>query len=251
MLHLLKRHPFPVVAFFEYSLVLTYALPRTVLEPLLPPGLQLDTFQDFGFLAVAMVQTKGLRPAKAPRWCGQDFFHTGYRIFARCKTASGRNLRGLRILRSDANNSLVVKIGSLLTHYEYHRSRVQVERKNGILEIRAQTRKGEADLRLCAQLRGEPSLPDGSPFQNFEEASRYAGPLPFTFDYERETNSLIAVKGIRKHWNHRPVTVEVAQNTFLDQEPFRSVKPILANAFYLENVPYRWLRGQREVLPSV
>ena len=35
MLHLLKRHPIPISAFFRHSLVLTYALSREVLEPLL------------------------------------------------------------------------------------------------------------------------------------------------------------------------------------------------------------------------
>jgi hypothetical protein len=41
MLHLLKRHPFPVKAFFRQSLVLTYAFPQELLHPLLPPGLGL------------------------------------------------------------------------------------------------------------------------------------------------------------------------------------------------------------------
>ena len=73
MMHLLKRHPIPIVAWFEDSLVLTYALPRERLRPLLPPGLELDGLGDFGFLAVALVQTRGLRPAGFPAICGQDF----------------------------------------------------------------------------------------------------------------------------------------------------------------------------------
>src|ERR1041385_3231946 len=103
MKHLLQRHPLRVKASFEHSLVLTYAFPATTLEPFLPPGLMLDVFEGFGFLAVAMVQTRELRPAFLPRALGQDFFLTGYRIFARFRTPEGRVLRGLRILRSDAN----------------------------------------------------------------------------------------------------------------------------------------------------
>ena len=62
----LRDHPFEVDAHFDFSLVLTWALPAEVLQPLLPPTLQVDTFDDaagkrWGFLAVAMVQTKGLR----------------------------------------------------------------------------------------------------------------------------------------------------------------------------------------------
>jgi hypothetical protein len=96
MFYQLKRHPIPVRAFFRHSLVLTYALPQEVLRPLLPPGLMLDTFGEFGFLAIAMVQTESLRPVFLPRALGRNFFLSGYRIFARFKTSAGRTLRGLK-----------------------------------------------------------------------------------------------------------------------------------------------------------
>ena len=41
----MQRHPFSVDAYFRSVLVLTYAYPTEVLEPLLPPGLVLDTYQ--------------------------------------------------------------------------------------------------------------------------------------------------------------------------------------------------------------
>ena len=37
------RHPIPIAAHLKSCLTLTYALPAAVLEPLLPPGLELDT----------------------------------------------------------------------------------------------------------------------------------------------------------------------------------------------------------------
>ncbi|HMG83843.1 MAG TPA: hypothetical protein VK559_12455, partial [Ferruginibacter sp.] len=62
MLSFLKNHPFAVEAFFESSTVLTFAIPKEELEHLIPPCLTLDTFNDkWAFIAVAMVQTKGLR----------------------------------------------------------------------------------------------------------------------------------------------------------------------------------------------
>ena len=55
MLSFLKNHPFAVEAFFESSLVLTFALPKEQLQDLIPECLQLDTFQDkWAFVAVAM-----------------------------------------------------------------------------------------------------------------------------------------------------------------------------------------------------
>src|SRR5262245_12666411 len=83
MLHALQRHPFAVEAFFERSLVLTYALPAAILAPMVGPGLEVDTYDKWGFLAIAMVQTRDLRPRGLPTWLGQNFFLSGYRIFTR------------------------------------------------------------------------------------------------------------------------------------------------------------------------
>src|SRR5689334_21377457 len=83
MLAFLKRHPLPMQAFFDWSLVVTYAFPEAVLQPLLPPGLVLDGYEGSAFLAIAMVQTRAMRPVGLPRAIGRDFFLSGYRVFTR------------------------------------------------------------------------------------------------------------------------------------------------------------------------
>ncbi len=250
MWHLLKRHPLPMQAFFRHSLVLTYALSRGVLEPLLPPGLELDTYGEFGFLAIALVQTEGLRPVGAPRVLGRDFFLSGYRIFTRFTTREGRHLRGLRILRSDTDSHLMALAGNLLTHYHYRKASVVLQATRDELDITIRTPRREADLQVSATLKEAANLPATSPFPDFETARQFAGPLPFTFDYEPQTRSLILIKGIRKKWNPMPVQVEVRQNGFLEAEPFCSAGPRLANAFYISDIPYQWEKGRVEPLPG-
>ncbi|HEX4647094.1 MAG TPA: DUF2071 domain-containing protein [Verrucomicrobiae bacterium] len=251
LLERLKRHPIPVRAFFRHSLVLTYAFPKELLEPLLPPGLVLDTFNNHGFVAIAMVQTEGLRPAFCPRAFGRDFFLAGYRIFARYKTITGRTLRGLRILRSDTNRRMMVFFGNRLTHYNYRLAKVDFQARNDQLEIEIKTPGNEADLHVVAGLKTRPaSLPVGSCFKNLPEARLFAGPLPYTFDYERGTHSIIMIEGIRKNWKPQPVQVEVLKNTFFEHAPFDRAQPLLANAFHVENINYEWRRGIVEALPG-
>mgnify|MGYP000984645961 CR=1 FL=1 len=80
----LKKHPFAVEAFFERSLVLTFAVPKEELQGMIPPCLELDTFKDkWAFIAVAMVKTNHLRPKNFPKILGNDFFLIGYRIFVK------------------------------------------------------------------------------------------------------------------------------------------------------------------------
>lgn len=108
MLSKLRRHPLAVQAHFRYSLVLTYAYPEELLKPLLSRGLQLDTYNGYGFLAIALVQTERLRPVGMPSVFGRDFFLSGYRIFTRFRLPNGKILRGLQILRSDADSDFMV-----------------------------------------------------------------------------------------------------------------------------------------------
>jgi hypothetical protein len=83
---------------------------------MLAPGLALDTYGDLGFLAIALVETRDLRPAFLPARRGLNFFLAGYRIFSRYRTPAGRILRGLRILRSDTNRVSMMPFFCSLPH---------------------------------------------------------------------------------------------------------------------------------------
>ena len=74
-------------------------------------------------------------------------------------------------------------------------------------------------------------------------SNKGAGPLPFTFDYEPESRQMVIIEGVREHWDPQPVRVEVTRCTFLERPPFAGLPVRLANAFFLESVPYRWKRG--------
>ena len=246
----LRRHPVPIRATLRECVTLTYALPAHVLRPLLPPGLELDTVGDDGFVAVALVQTERLRPDGVPPAFGGTFFLAGYRVFTRFRTADGRTLRGLRILRSDTDRTLMALGGNLLTHYNYHRCRANVVTAGDALRFTIHTPDAAGDLDVIVDRgdRGESPLPAGSPFASVREARRFAGPLPFTFDYEEETHSIVAIEARRTNWRPAPVAVHVNRVAFLDQPAFAACTPRLAAAFYVRDIEYHWLRGVRHAL---
>src|SRR6185369_9166050 len=102
MFSFLKNHPFAVEAFFESSLVFTFAIPKEQIQHLIPKCLELDTFNGkWAFIAIAMVQTKALRPKGFLKILGNDFFLIGYRVFVRFINHADKSLRGLYILKSE------------------------------------------------------------------------------------------------------------------------------------------------------
>lgn len=236
----LKNHPFAVEAFFDYSLVLTYALPKQDIQHLIPECLTLDTFQDqWAFVAVALVQTKALRPKGLPTWIGNDFFLIGYRIFVRYTTPAGKRLRGLYILKSETDSKLMALFGSLFTHYQFTSTDIQQEWTETSLAIRSQQSRVEIIINT--------SFTDGlltfqSPFTSWQEARRYAGPLPFTFLYNSRSSQVLIVEGLREHWQPTPVEVVKAQIPFLKSTEFHNSR--LASAFLVKQLPYWWKAGQ-------
>jgi hypothetical protein len=211
----------------------------------LPRALVLDTWRGYAFVAIALVQTENLRPSFLPAALGRSFFLSGYRIFTRL-AGGAQSKRGLMILRSDTDNKWMVRSGNLLTHYNYRLCEANLEERSDEIHWTIRTPRAEADVEVCVNVAGGAGkLPADSPFASEAEARRFAGPLPYTFDYERETDSIIGIHAVRQAWNPQPVSVDVRRNTFVEQPAFRAAQPILANAFHVENVPYHWQRGRR------
>jgi hypothetical protein len=251
--NLLQRHPIPMTCHFEHCLVITWALPAEILGPLVPPGLELDTYDEhWGFVVIALVQTRRLRPAFLPAWAGSDYALTGYRIFVKHRDETGRTRRGLHILRSDTDSRLMKLGGNLLTHYRYRRSAIDISAVARQLVVRITTRSAEADLDVTARLDDQPApLPASSPFRSERDARRFAGPLPWTFDYERQTSSIVMIRGRRSQWRPNQVAVEVTTCGFFNQAPFSTAGPRLASAFHVADLDYGWDRGVRvQVTPA-
>ena len=240
---ILRRHPLAVQAHFAECITLTYAVPEDVVRPLVPPGLEIETLRGHAFVAVALVQTRALRPEALPGVMGQDFFLVGYRVFTTFRRPDGRRLRGLRILRSDADRAGMVIGGNLLTHYNYRRCEARHARGPDGTRVSVRTRDHGGDLDVVAGATAT-ALPPGSPFTSIQGARYFAGPLPFTFEYEPDTHAIIAIEARRTKWRPEAVDVRVDRLTFFERPPFNGVTPVLAAAFRVVDIDYQWKRGQ-------
>ncbi|PYI92616.1 MAG: hypothetical protein DME97_09905 [Verrucomicrobia bacterium] len=239
----LRRHPFPVVAWFERVVAASFAFPEEILRPLVPKRLEIDTYCGFGFVTVAMVWTKDLRPAGFPAFFGQDFLLAGYRIFTRLDDGQ-RRLRGLQILRSETDRRRMVWLGNLMTHYRYRYVKAEIQEAYGQTRVQMSRADGAPTLDLTfAAADDRAPLPEGSPFGDWKTARRFAGPMPFTFSEEDE-DTFVVIEGSRQDWLPHPVSVKKWRIAIFDEAPLREATPILANAFAVNGVAYRWKKGR-------
>jgi len=243
MFSFLKNHPFAVEAFFESSLVFTFAIPKEQIQHLLPECLELDTFSNkLGFIAVAMVQTKALRPKGFPKIFGNDFFLIGYRVFVRFINQANKSLRGLYILKSETDKKKMQFFGNIFTHYNYTTTDINQSSQNGIINITS--KRSGFKIQIEGPSNENVSLPADSPFADWKEARRFAGPLPFTFTYNPTEKKILIIEGVRENWNPLPVKVIEYNFSFFDNLKLNNIK--MANAFVIRNIPYYWKKGKIE-----
>jgi uncharacterized protein YqjF (DUF2071 family) len=243
MLSFLKDHPFAVEAYFKYSLVLTFAVPKEQVQSMIPPCLALDTFNDkWAFIAVAMVETKYLRPKGFPKMLGNDFFLIGYRVFVRYQNNAGKQLRGLYILQSETDKKKMEFLGNIFTHYNYSTTDIRQIKQKSSLEINSNRSMFNVSIELPDT--DDISLPKHSPFSNWKEARRFAGPLPFTFTFNPKTNKVLIIEGVRENWIPTPVSIASYRFSFLEAMNLQDIR--LANAFIIQDIPYYWKKGKIE-----
>jgi hypothetical protein len=243
MLTFLKNHPFAVEAFFESSLVFTFAVPKEQVAHLVPECLELDTFNSkWAFIAVAMVQTRALRPKGFPEMFGNNFFLIGYRVFVRFHNQAGKSLRGLYILGSETDKKKMQFFGNMFTHYNYTTTDVHQYKRDGITEI--SSGKSGFKVRILDAEGGDIPLPADSPFADWKEARRFAGPLPFTFTYNAIDKTILIIEGVRENWKPAPVKVIDFNFPFINKLKLDDAR--LANAFIIRNIPYYWKKGKIE-----
>jgi uncharacterized protein YqjF (DUF2071 family) len=244
MLSFLKDHPFAVDAHFDSSLVLTFAVPKEELQNRIPECLELDTFDEkWAFIAIAMVQTKDLRPKGFPKFMGNDFFLIGYRVFVRYTNKKGKKLRGLYILKSETNKKKMQVMGNIFTHYNYTTTDIIKSESEDTKEIKSL----QSDFKITIDKKNgsDVQLPEDSPFNDWKTARRFAGPLPFTFTYNESKKEVLIIEGVRSNWKPSPVKVKDYHFQFLNTLEFSD--PVLANAFVIENIPYSWKKGKIEL----
>jgi hypothetical protein len=92
-----------------------------------------------------------------------------------------------------------------MTHYNYRKITVRHhENGEGYSSVSSPSEDFLVDY---GQMKGEASLPAGSPFASWKEARRFAGPLPFTFTYLPKEEKVMIVEGVRQGWSPQPVNI--------------------------------------------
>jgi hypothetical protein len=131
-------------------------------------------------------------------------------------------------------------LGDLFTRHRYTYRPIAAAREGARLSIRSGDFAVTVDTSPPLDALDDPRLlPAGSPFADWREARRFAGPMPHTFSALGGVEVLV-VEGVREAWRPRPVRAHEAVVPYIERHGLAG--PTLASAFVLEGVPHRWKR---------
>jgi hypothetical protein len=132
-------------------------------------------------------------------------------------------------------------LGNIFTHYNYTTIDITQIEKDNLTEIESKKSGFKISIENTNE---EVSLPPNSPFSDWKEARKFAGPLPFTFTYNAETKKILIIEGVRENWTPKPIRI-IGQNiSFLASLNLQNA--VLANAFVIKDIPYFWKKGKIE-----
>jgi hypothetical protein len=232
--------PFPVKAWFDFFVVLFFSIDKNEAAKRIPFPLQLDLHNEKALLAVAAVQTKNFRPAFLPSFMGRNFNLVGYRFLTTYERQNGDTIRGLKIIRSQTNQSLMKFWGDRFTQYKFEYN--PLEFNLGENEVRLTGEGINIELRKHADPQSTP-LPAGSCFADWKYARKYAGPLLYTFETNETTKTISITEGTRKNWQPKPIETVRCEIDFLRSPEISSLNPVLSAAYMVQNIPYDWKKA--------
>jgi hypothetical protein len=147
----------------------------------------------------------------------------------------------LYILKSETDKKKMELMGNIFTHYNYTTTDIQQIEEIDNKKISSNHSKFKVTI---SKDEDTIPLPQQSPFADWKEARRFAGPLPFTFTYNKTTKEVLIIEGVRENWTPTPVKVLDYHFNFLNELQLENA--ILSNAFVIKNIPYYWKKGKIE-----
>lgn len=232
------KNALPMQSFIRQCWLVTHRIPEAEVRALMPPELTPVTHGGFAFLNTVVARMEAMRPKGIPAICGLDYWHVGYRLYARATTADG-DREGLYFLRSDCDRRALAMAGNLLSEFRFNVARIEVRSLGSASTIRVETPGARVELNLGGEI--ETRLSAGSPFATMVEAEAFLKYKPCGLAKAgRGRVNAIPIYRNEAAWQAWPVQVLRQRWEFLNR--FQNAQPELV--FEVAPIEYHFGRGR-------
>ncbi|HRI54857.1 MAG TPA: DUF2071 domain-containing protein [Pseudomonadota bacterium] len=191
---------------WRHLLFVHWEVPVSVLRPLIPPALEVDTYKGRAFVGLVPFTMRNVRPFRfLPAVPGTaDFHETNVRTYVR-RAGGGDPGPGVWFFSLDAASRLAVLAARTFFHLPYYHADMDLQVEGAKVSYRSERRSGAARLQLRYEI-GEP-LPASEPGTlQFFLAERY-----YLYTVDREQRLL------RGQVHHKPYPLHKARVERLEE----------------------------------
>lgn len=129
-----------------HLLFLHQAVDPDILRPLLPPELELDTYQGKAYIGLIPFTMKNVHPVWTPVFPGLSAFHeTNVRTYVTYRGGAP----GVWFFSLDASSLLAVSIARFLWHLPYYLAHMELDRQNNLVRYASKRRPSTSPCTFC------------------------------------------------------------------------------------------------------
>jgi len=222
--------------------VLVYRTPAPSVAGLVPEGFDLNTRNGYAFWNIAISQVEALRPWGLPPWGGFDCAIVTCGLSVSTQTRTGKKMRGLYPVRSDADPRFLWFLGNEFLSFQTHRATIEFEQKGHRLIVTVDSQEddqGHAYLSVDLE----------RPVSMTLESAHFPVHPGILMSHDKWLSRIHFTEMIHDllfPWN--PVHIQEARwNLFrdLDQE-----QAVLETAFRIEPAEFTWRVGEYAEMQS-
>lgn len=210
-----------------------------VIQRLLPDPFKPKLLKGLAMTGICLIRLEQIRPSWMPAPIGLCSENAAHRI-AVCWTDQQNQLKeGVYIPRRDSSSIINYLIGGRMFPGEHHRAAFKVRDDGHTINLCARG----LDDSLAVDLLGQSadSLPPTSLFSSLEEASNFFKYGSLGYSETTSGTHLDGVVLLTKHWEVKPLSVEVARSSyFADTEKFPEGSIEFDCALIMRNIEHEW-----------
>ncbi len=229
---MIPKNPLTMLGTIDRCWLFTFQTPIGKVKGILPPSLDLVTHGEFAFWNVVVSHIHSMRPKPLPAFLGMSYWHVGYRLYVRFRAKRSDPIEGLYFVRSDCGSAVMSAMGNLLTDFNFHTAKIDVQQDQSQTHLTIQSPDTAATVDWTAN---DPMLPTYSAFVSLSEAASWLKYKPFGISVNAHGDANI-VKIVRNEtaWKNRLIHVTSAHwQFFIDKE----VKPKIG--YQVEPIEYQ------------
>jgi uncharacterized protein YqjF (DUF2071 family) len=215
------------------------------LARVLPPPLEPDLYNGEAFLSAVVADMDRMRPVFVPAALGVTYRQVVYRAVVR-----HGDERGVHFLRSDADDSLMVLMGNLLSFFRFHRASILAVSGGGLRHFDLVTDPADhADIHATFDIgRAGRAISAGSTFPSLEAAQAFLVELYAAFRPGADRMNTVRIK--RGAWRVKMAEAPRARFDFMNgSTTFPAGSTRLDSVIYVEDIEYYWHTLERSALP--